>query len=432
MAAQQQRVKVAVAGPVFQELLEHYLVHLAADPGRFAVVAQATSLLQLRQTLQATQPDVVIIEGALADAGELREWLSKECPCPVILVLPASWAHLRGQFEAIPRVEQVLVEPGVQYLEVVNLTWVAGNTWRVKQQTAAPATAIYQGGAATSRLVLPGLRRFAFWSSKGGVGKTTLAVNFWYRLNQMGVKALLLGFDTPDDIAPFLGVRYQPNCMEFFRRPTQEGFMASIQRRDGFEFILAPDTEEAAEEISEKIDASQPNSIESFIACAASQNYGAIVMDLPPTESMAAVRPLLQATTVVFVSQPTFADAMKMARSVQLLSQRLASQHRIPRENMVFVLNQVRASDAFSGSAVIEVVTATAGWCPPLAAAIPYDERVRNLQVDAKLPVVHLDTFREGVDALVRQWYSGQIVSLSAAPRRKGFLARLLGLGSEA
>ena len=422
-----ERVKVAILGPVFQELLDHYITHLSADAGRFVVLGVATNLPQLRQNLTTMQPDVLIIEGLAAEASELVAFLSQECPCPVVLVIPAAWGHMRGQFEALPKVEQVLVEPGVQYLEVINLAWTVGNTYNLKRSAAAPASEVYRTLPGDSRLVLPGLRRFAFWSSKVGVGKTTLAVNFWYRLNQIGVKALLMGFDTPDDIAPLLRLTYHPNSMEFYNRPGPDGFLASIQKKDGFDVILAPETEELAASVAAR-KASEPNSVESLIAHAASRNYGAIVMDLPPTEADMAVKPLAQATTVVFVALPTFADAVKLGRSVNLLTQRLAAQHRIPKENMCYVLNQSRPGDRFNAESVSATAAAMgSGWCPPLVAAIPFDERVRDLQVDGKLPVVHLDNIGAGVDSLVRNWYGGQVVSLSAAPKKRGLLGKLFG-----
>lgn len=425
--AEGQRVKVVVCGPVFPELIERYVNHLSADGGRFEVQSVATTLAQLRQNLGAMQPDVLLIEGLMADASELVNFLSRECPCPAVLIIPAAWGQMRGQFEALPKVEHVLVEPGVQYLEVVNLAWTIGNTYRIKRETAAPGTNIYAALENQSRLVLPGLRRFVFWSSKGGVGKTTLAVNFWYRLNSIGVKTLLMGFDTPDDIAPLLRVNYHPNSMEFYNRPGPDGFVASIQKKDGFDLILAPESEELAAKAAQA-HPNEPNSIESLIAHAASRNYGAIVMDLPPTETDMAVRPLTQATTVVFVTLPTFADAAKLGRSVHLLTQRLASQHRIPRENMCYVLNQVRPHDRFNADSVAATAaTMGGGWCPPLVATIPFDERVRDLQVEGKLPVAHLDPIRETMDGLARNWYGGQVVSLAAAKKKPGLLTRIFG-----
>ena len=61
---------------------------------------------------------------------------------------------------------------------------------------------------------LAGTRVFAIAGSKGGPGKSTIALNFAARLSQRGLKTLLISFDTPCGIWAQLGLPISPNALE--------------------------------------------------------------------------------------------------------------------------------------------------------------------------------------------------------------------------
>ncbi|MBU0703027.1 MAG: hypothetical protein KKC18_04095 [Chloroflexi bacterium] len=49
-----------------------------------------------------------------------------------------------------------------------------------------------------------------------------------------------MGFDVPDATGIQLGLPMSPNALNWFRRPTREGFAASIQHKDGLDVLLSP------------------------------------------------------------------------------------------------------------------------------------------------------------------------------------------------
>jgi len=278
-------------------------------------------------------------------------------------------------------------------------------TERALRSSAAPMEQMYRGGVPGATHVV-GLKVFAFYSSKGGTGKTTLATNFAYELNRMGVRTLLMGFDTPDDVGVQLKLKHAPNSMNFYRRPGPEGFQASIQRKDGLEVILSPNDYILASQIAQRPPA-DPGSIQSLIQTAWAGNYGAIVMDLPPTEENWAIAPLMLANTLILVALPSYTDQVKTVQTVRLLTETLAGKHRIPKENVFIVLNQFNDStdnllpDAFHQGAV----SFLNGWFPPVITTIPYSPRVRPLQNEGKLPVVMDDSFGGAVRNLIASFY---------------------------
>lgn len=128
--------------------------------------------------------------------------------------------------------------------------------------------------------------------------------------------------------------------MNYYRRPGPEGFQASVQRKDDLEVILSPNDFVLSSQVAQN---QHPGTIQSLIQTAWTSGYGAIVMDLPPTEEAWAVAPLLLANTLILVALPGYTDQVKTVQTVQLLTQTLSGQHRIPKENMFIVLNQFNA-----------------------------------------------------------------------------------------
>jgi cellulose biosynthesis protein BcsQ len=213
-----------------------------------------------------------------------------------------------------------------------------------------------------------------------------------------------MGFDTPDDVGVQLKLKRAPNSMNYYRRPGPEGFQASIQKKDDLHVILSPNDFVLASQVAQN---QHPGTIQSLIQTAWTSGYGAIVMDLPPTEEAWAIAPLLLANTLILVALPGYTDQVKTVQTIKLLTETLSGQHRIPKENMFIVLNQFNREtdnllpDAFHQGAA----SFLEGWFPPVLTTIPFSPRVRPLQNEGKMPIVFDDAFGGGVRSLISAFY---------------------------
>jgi chromosome partitioning protein len=71
------------------------------------------------------------------------------------------------------------------------------------------------------------MRKLAVAMAKGGVGKTTTAVNLAHGLAMMGKRVLLVDCDTQGQVAKFLGVKPEFGLYEFITRIDKNGQMIS-------------------------------------------------------------------------------------------------------------------------------------------------------------------------------------------------------------
>jgi MinD-like ATPase involved in chromosome partitioning or flagellar assembly len=192
--------------------------------------------------------------------------------------------------------------------------------------------------------------------------------------------------------------------MNYYRRPGPEGFQASIQKKDDLEVLLSPNDFVLSSQVAQS---QHPGTIQSLIQTAWTSGYGAIVMDLPPTEEAWAIAPLLLANTLILVALPGYTDQVKTVQTIKLLTETLAGQHRIPKENIFIVLNQFNREtdnllpDAFHQGAA----SFLEGWFPPVLTTIPFSPRVRPLQNEGKMPIVFDDAFGGGVRSLISAFY---------------------------
>ena len=395
------QVSVILAAPVLDTILQKMYPVFSADTGRFRVASIAANWPDLLRNTQTMKADVVLVEADVAATPQDLAQFLATIPGVAIIVLPPGWAQAEGTLRAVDKVREVFIGPHVNYAEIAHKVYSAAVTERALHQSAAP---MQYGAGGVSATHVVGLKVFAFYSSKGGTGKTTLAANFAYELNRVGVRTLLMGFDTPDDVGVQLKLKRAPNSMNYYRRPGPEGFQASIQRKDDLEVLLSPNDFVLSSQVAQN---QHPGTIQSLIQTAWTSGYGAIVMDLPPTEEAWAIAPLLLANTLILVALPGYTDQVKTVQTVQLLTQTLSGQHRIPKENMFIVLNQFNKEtdnllpDAFHQGAA----SFLEGWFPPVLTTIPFSPRVRPLQNEGKMPTVFDDPFGHGVRGLISAFY---------------------------
>jgi len=330
---------------------------------------------------------------------------------------------MRGAIRDIYSVREVLTKP-VNYSELINRVYQIGVSERAATAAVAPAQSYLAASVQAGRggVGVAGMRVFAFSASKGGTGKTTTAVNFAYRLNQVGIRTLLMGFDVPDDIGVILGLPRQPNSLNFFRRPGRSGFAASVQEtKYGMEVVLSPNDHVEAARIAQR-KPEEEGSIARLVEAARDHHppYAAIVMDLPPTETEWSIQPMMRANTVILVVQPSVPDEVKLIETVRLLTGVLDERYRVPKEAIYVVLNGVTGDDNITPQIFQEAVREYLnGYAPPVLSTIPFQSRVRPLQNRGVLPVTSLDDYGRAVDHMVDFFYRDALgKSASAAAGR--------------
>jgi cellulose biosynthesis protein BcsQ len=411
-----------------------------ADSGRVQVATMATTPDLLRANLRQTGLEVAVIDADLLIVeGERRllDFLNREMGEVVALVLISPrQENMRGAIRDIHTVREVFTKP-VNYGELITRVYQVGVSERAATAAIAPAQA-YMASAPVGRggTGVAGMKVFAFSASKGGTGKTTTAINFAYRLNQVGIRTLLMGFDVPDDIGSILGLPRNPNSLYFFRRSGRPGFSASVQQtRYGMDVVLSPNNHVEAARIAQR-KPQEEGSIARLVEAARDHHppYAAVVMDLPPTETEWSIQPMMRANTVVLVVQPSVPDEVKLIETIKLLTGVLDERYRVPKEAIYAVLNGVTDDDNITAGELQEAVAeflkkdshalGKDGYAPPVIATIPFQSRVRPLQNRGVLPVTSLDDYSRAIDNMVDFFYKDVLGKPSsvAAGRRKSLL----------
>ncbi len=402
-------VSVLMAAPRLDTILQGMYPALAGDPGRFQVVGLATEWGDLKAKTQALKPEALLIQAEVAPGPDELVAFLKQFPGVAVVTLTPASAAAEAMIRSIPAVRDVFVSSVPSWVEAAQRLYQAAVSERALRVQSAPPAFTQIGGVA-GPIVPVGLRIFAVMSRKGGTGKSTFASNFSYALARRGISTLLIGFDRPDDIGAYLHLPPYPNQALFYENPTLESLRSGIQKKDALDVLLCVSDDLSADTVARR-SPSDRGSIRSLVMTAAMGGWAALVLDLPPDiASEWALQPLLAANTVLLVARLTLADANKMMQAYQLLTQRLAVEHAIPRENMFIVLNQYTRDDNISPSAfskMLQEAMPTRGQVPPIIGVIPLDPAIPAIQNTGELPLLRCDGFRRAVEGVVDVFYRG-------------------------
>ncbi len=432
-----EKVRVFLSAPGQEALTALYGVALQ-DP-RLSVVGLAPTVELLEAQLPTASAEVAVVDAELlipkGEKGLMEFLASKHGGAALIVLTPAGMEPLRPALHNLDRVREVLTKP-VNPSELMNRVYQVGQSERALQTQVAPAQAMSRTAtvATPTATVASGTHVFAVTASKGGPGKTTVAVNFAYRLAQYGVRTLIVGFDTPDAVGIQLGLPRSPNMGQWFRTPSRQSLQAAIQHKDGtLDVLLSPNdavhaAQIAAEDmiaragsIAEEMggDTSPRRLVEEAMRRALSEAregtiarlvdevrvlnppYAAVVMDLPPTQTEWNIQPLMRATAVILVAEPSLADQVNAIETLNILTGVLDPRYRVPKEAIYIVLNRVTDRDPLTPNAFRDGIESKLGWAPPVIARIPHDPDVRRAQLNFQPPVVSVEDFREGIDQIV-------------------------------
>lgn len=414
------------------------------------VVGLGPSRLTFETALSQSAEVAVVDADLYLNDQELIDLLAARVSGKIaIILLPIHRQHLRAAVQQQQPVRAIYLKGELNPVALIHAVAQWGLSERARLANQAPGTALLkQVGALPTQVervnALAGTRIYAVAGSKGGPGKTTIAVNFAARLNQRGIKTLLMGFDTPDGVWAQLGLSAAPNALNWFRRPGREGFEASKQTtKFGLDVLLSPnDTAESsaiatgdfvdrivrlasdlgriradwpvhqivAQAAADAQREAAPGKIAALIDAARDHHppYAAIICDLPPTLGTEwSIQPLLRASIVLCVVEPSRADGMNLLNTVKILTGALDPRYRVPRDAILAVLNRVTAQDELTPTRMMDMIRGElGGWAPPFIATIPHDPQVRAQQVSFGLPIDKCDDLRTGIDAIVDYFYS--------------------------
>ncbi len=401
------KVTVLLAGSGNEEVFRQMQAPFLADP-RFLISSIATQWAIFEQNLAQMRPALVVLHVDIApgpDAliqklAEMQVWQGV-----AILVLPQALRDLRATYEKSSVVRGVYVAP-VNWGEIAQAGFAAAMNERARLAAAAPLQQAYLSRAATAIL---GTRVIAFLSATGGTGRSTIAESLAYELKlRRSVNTLLMSFDLPPTVVSHFRLRYVPNAMEFFARPG-DGFAASIQSREGLDVIVAPensvDYQKAA--VFSTSDRSDPASIYSLVMTSWMRNYAAVLLDLPAGEQPWSLQGISAANTAIIVSRCTLADMTAARHTMVLLLERLIGEHRIPREAIYLVLNQVNERSPITPREFHDELGNAYGWAPPVAVVIPYLPAIGQAQDNQVPPVTRVDALAKAMHNLAEALYPG-------------------------
>ena len=386
-AVAEPKVTVLLAGPGNEEVFRQMQAPFLAD-ARLSINAIATTWEIFTQNLAQMRPALVVLQTDLAPGAdaliqklsEMQVWQGV-----AILVIPQVWRDLRATYEKSSVVRATYIAPA-NWGEIAQAGFAAAMNERARLAAAAPLQQAYSprtpNGAGATRMV-------AFLSATGGTGRSTIAESLAYELKfRRSANTLLLSFDLPPAAVSHLKLRYVPNAVEYFTRPG-DGFAAAIQSREGLDVIVAPensvDYQRAAEHSTSN--KSGPSSIYSLAMAAWTRSYAAVLLDLPAGEQVWSLQGLMAANTAVIVSRCTLADMTAARHVMVLLLERLINEHRIPRESIYLVLNQVSENSPITPREFHDELANGYGWAPPVAAVIPYLPAISQAQ-DSQVPAV--------------------------------------------
>ncbi len=430
------RVFLSAAG---QEALTALYGVALQDP-RLSVVGLAPTVDLLQAQLPTAAAEVAVVDAELliprGEKGLMQFLASTHGGAALIVLIPVGMEPMRPALLNVDKVREVLTKP-VNPSELMNRVYQVGQSERALQVQVAPAQAMQRSlaAAAPAATVASGTHVFAVTASKGGPGKTTVAVNFAYRLAQYGVRTLIVGFDTPDAVGIQLGLPRSPNMGQWFRTPSRQSLQAAIQTKDGMlDVLLSPNDAVHAAQIAAGDMIARAGSIAGEMAAGdmparrlveeamrralaearegtiarlvdevrvLNPPYAAVVMDLPPTQTEWNIQPLMRATAVILVAEPSLTDQVNAIETLNILTGVLDPRYRVPKEAIYIVLNRVTDRDPLTAAAFRDGIESKLGWAPPVIARIPHDPDVRRAQLNFQPPVVSVEEFREGIDHMV-------------------------------
>ena len=322
------------------------------------------------------------------------------------------------QFNTIPSVKSVYRGD----VQINNLMVRAYNDALSLRRTApALSPQAWGGGRSGAGGTIAGLRVVAVWGRSGGAGATSIAASLAQAVARKGMKTLLIGLNSPDILPLHLNIKPEPNILNWFANPTDQGIKSSIQELGDLHIIAGfPDMLSEAQGDRGR---EEKGSLSDLVTSAAYGGYAVIILDVPSGGAIAP-RAISAANTWLMPALPTVAGVWNAVEAFRTVTQKAAGQHRINPGNIFVTLNMrtngMLTADEWhqAADAGVRNLKLNIGF-PPVAALIPYVPEVPLAQNKGRSALEASAEFSRPIHSLADMLF-GQTVGASAAKRDKG------------
>ncbi|MBT7072358.1 MAG: ParA family protein [Anaerolineae bacterium] len=401
-------VNILLAGPI--DRTSGWYQALQAD-ARFRVSAMANDPRDLQAKL-ASSPEVVWLDGSIfSGPGALVETLTSIAGAVYLLVPANVEPELSEQMNSIPSVKSVY-RGDVQINDLMTRAYNDA----VSLRRTAPSISPQAWGGGRSGGTIAGLRVVAVWGRSGGAGSTSIAAALAQAVARRGLKTLLIGLNAPDILPLQLSIKPEPNILNWFSNPTDQGVKASIQEL-GDLHIIAGFPDMLSESHGDRAP-SDKGSISELVTSAAYGGYAVIILDVPSGGAIAP-RAISAANTWLMPALPTVAGVWNAVESFRTVTQKAAGQHRINPGNIFVTMNKringMLTADEWhqAADAGVRNMQLNVGF-PPVAAVIPYVPEVPLAQNKGRSALEASDEFARPIHSLAEMLF-GQTVGASAS-----------------
>lgn len=404
------KIRLMLAGQDSQSTIYNMNPVFTHD-ARFQVMGVVSDWEDLQKQLSVLKPELLIINTGIAptiqnlleEVSRMETWQGI-----VMAVIPQVDWQSRGSIEKLTVVRGCFIEP-VNWADVANRGFSATMTQRARI-TASIAGQDRSLRMGTQSHSVTGTRTVAVIPVSGGAGASTIAGNLAYELQvRFHIQCLLMGLDHPAAVVSHFGLHYRPNASEYFMRPG-DGFTSALQKAQDLDVLVSPDNSieyAKAQQLSHDKNSSQ--SIYSMLMDARGRNYAGLILDLPSDENGWLLQGIAAANTALLVARPIMQDITATWVKLRLMEEKLMLEHRIPRENIFLVINQVSDNSSFSAHEFCIELSNLHHWAPPVAAIISSDSNIVREQDRLSPPVLKVDDLRKGIHAIADLLFPGMV-----------------------
>lgn len=146
-------------------------------------------------------------------------------------------------------------------------------------------------------------RVIAIFNQKGGVGKTTTAMNLAAYLSLLGKKTLLIDFDPQFNATIGLGVKHEPHETAYHSIFANQPIERSIKPTSIFNFEIVPSSADLAGALVELTDIPERHKRLRNVIASIRPKYDFILIDMAPSLSLLSVNGLVAADEILIPIQ---------------------------------------------------------------------------------------------------------------------------------
>jgi chromosome partitioning protein len=164
------------------------------------------------------------------------------------------------------------------------------------------------------------MRTIAILNQKGGVGKTTTAVNLSAALAQAGQRVLLLDLDPQSHATLHLGAELAPEDTSIYEVLTRGAALADASRTIGAQLVLVPATVDLVGAELELADVADRERVLTRALTPYAPGFDVCVIDCAPSLGLLTVNALAAAGEVMIPLQPHFLALQGLGRLLETVT----------------------------------------------------------------------------------------------------------------